>query len=114
MARMRRRPRYSSPLDRHHHREQWCTQPANSPVDEPDDGPVEFFWQLVEASSDDDLEFLWPNFPERAAQLAGVEDVEPVLWHLGRAINASPFWSRPEHQGRRDAILAALAAAMRG
>jgi hypothetical protein len=114
-----RRPRYSSPLDRHRHRDpvppRSCGPRGDSTadLDELDDGALEYFWQLVEASSADDVAFLWRDFEQRAAQLAQVEDVDRVVWHLGRALEASPFWSRPEHQGRREAVLRALAAAQK-
>jgi hypothetical protein len=73
-----------------------------------------YFWELVEAQSADDLDYLWPDFDRRSRELAALaraEDIKITLYHLTRAANESPLLARWEHAMHRAAILEAISAA---
>ena len=106
------RHRISSRLDDH------CqvAQPS-APVASTDD-PAEaftYFWELVEAQSADDLDYLWPDFERRSRELAALaraEDIKITLYHLTRAVQESPLLARWEHAMHSAAILKAISAAV--
>jgi hypothetical protein len=73
-----------------------------------------YFWDLVEATTQDDINYLWPDFEHRARELrvmARTEDTSEAVWHLGRALDQSELWSKSGLRAKRAAILRALRAA---
>ena len=83
------------------------TEPANC---------LTYFWDLVEATTLDEINFLWPDIEHRARELrvmARTEDISEAVRHLGRALDESELWSKSGLREKRSAILRALQAAKR-
>jgi hypothetical protein len=102
----------SSRLDHHCQVAQPSAQVAST------DDPAEaftYFWELVEAQSSDDLDYLWPDFDRRSRELAALaraQDIKITLYHLTRAVDESPLLARWEHAMHRAAILEAISGAV--
>jgi hypothetical protein len=83
------------------------TEPANC---------LTYFWDLVEATTQDDINCLCSDIEHRARELrvmARTEDISEAVWHLGRALDESESWSKSGLREKRAAILRALQAANR-
>ena len=102
--------RRSSSLDRH----RYAGQPSAPAVEGPGglpDGPVEYLWLLLEASSIERVAELWSGFAARIIELRQVarsEDVNDVLWHLGRALDENVVFDDWALRRKRATILQAL------
>jgi hypothetical protein len=73
-----------------------------------------YFWQLIEANTLYDVDSLWLEFQQRSRelrQLASQQNISMVVWHLGRSLYTSSFWTWWPLQDKRAAILDVLAAA---
>jgi hypothetical protein len=102
---------FRSRLDHHDHEAEPSPQVAST--DDPADA-FTYFWELAEAESPDDLDYLWPNldrYSRELVALARAEDIEITLYHLTRAVEESPLLARWEHAMHRSAILKAISAA---
>jgi hypothetical protein len=78
---------------------------------EPPDGPVEYLWLLVEASSVEAVGELWSAFAGRILELrelAKREDLNDSLWHLGRALDQNAVFDEWMLKRKRSTILSAL------
>jgi hypothetical protein len=106
------RHRFSLRLDDHDH-EAETSDPAAS-TDDPADA-FTYFWELAEAESSDDVDYLWPDLDRRSRELAAlarVEDIKITLYHLTRAVAESPLLARWEHAMHQAAILEAISEAV--
>jgi hypothetical protein len=101
---------FCSRLDHRCHEAEPSVQLAST--DDPADA-FTYFWELAEAESADDLDYLWPDldrYSRELVALARAEDIEITLYHLTRAVEG-PLLARWEHAMHRSAILKAISAA---
>jgi hypothetical protein len=100
-----------SPLDRDRH----VRQPSRSRRQRRPADCLTYFWQLAEAESPDDFDYLWPDFDHRSLELAALaraEDIKIALYHLTSAVDESSLLARWEHAMHRAAILEAISNAV--
>jgi hypothetical protein len=75
---------------------------------------LEYWWDLVQAGSLDDIAFLWEEFDRRSHELRQVaksEDISDAVWHLGRALDENGVFADWSLRGKRASILRAFRAA---
>jgi hypothetical protein len=76
--------------------------------------PIDFFWELVEASTIDDVVELSRDFDRRALELRQIgrhENIREVLTHLETALAANELFNDWSMTAKRAAILEAIRSA---